>query len=196
MPPLNLYARVRFLYPFCIRDRGCSSHPVFPAPSDRRKTFKQTSGGSRRERFSHGTAFNVRSGCWKNEYVRRWPLALPRRIRSHPAQASARLPLRFCGEILGGFSHFLESSHLDLPDLFTRYVEFTGEVLKRLRFVGQVSCLEDAAFAVVQDIDRGDQRLALVVFSSCSTMMASGEGDDRPDSPAIRRFHRRREAAH
>jgi hypothetical protein len=34
MPPLNLYARVRYLYPFCTRDRGCSAHPAFPAPSD------------------------------------------------------------------------------------------------------------------------------------------------------------------
>src|SRR3984893_18112932 len=28
-----LYARVRFLYPICTRDRGCSAHPAFPAPS-------------------------------------------------------------------------------------------------------------------------------------------------------------------
>ena len=33
MPPLNLYARVRFLLCICTRDRGCSAHPAFPAPS-------------------------------------------------------------------------------------------------------------------------------------------------------------------
>jgi hypothetical protein len=33
-PPLNLYARVRFFAHFCTRDRGCSAHPAFPAPSD------------------------------------------------------------------------------------------------------------------------------------------------------------------
>ena len=34
MPPLNLYARVRFFTrTYCTRDRGCSVHPVFPAPS-------------------------------------------------------------------------------------------------------------------------------------------------------------------
>src|SRR4030081_1277173 len=33
MSPLNLYARVRFLCALCTRDRGCSAHPVFPAPS-------------------------------------------------------------------------------------------------------------------------------------------------------------------
>ena len=34
MPPLNLYARVRVFVHVCTRDRGCSAHPVFPAPSD------------------------------------------------------------------------------------------------------------------------------------------------------------------
>ena len=34
LPPLNLYARVRFFAQFCTRDRGCSAHPAFPAPSD------------------------------------------------------------------------------------------------------------------------------------------------------------------
>jgi len=33
MLPLNLYARVRVLCARCTRDRGCSAHPVFPAPS-------------------------------------------------------------------------------------------------------------------------------------------------------------------
>ena len=31
--PLNLYARVRFLCASSARDRGCSAHPAFPAPS-------------------------------------------------------------------------------------------------------------------------------------------------------------------
>jgi len=36
MFPLDLYARVRLLLPpTCTRDRGCSAHPAFPAPSDR-----------------------------------------------------------------------------------------------------------------------------------------------------------------
>ena len=33
MLPLNLYARVRNFLHHCTRDRGCSAHPVFPAPS-------------------------------------------------------------------------------------------------------------------------------------------------------------------
>jgi hypothetical protein len=36
MPPLDLYARVRFFVHFCTRDRGCSAHPAFPAPSSLR----------------------------------------------------------------------------------------------------------------------------------------------------------------
>src|SRR5260370_6447786 len=35
LPPVNLYARVRFFAQFCTRDRGCSAHPAFPAPSSR-----------------------------------------------------------------------------------------------------------------------------------------------------------------
>ena len=31
--PLDLYARVRTSLCHCTRDRGCSAHPVFPAPS-------------------------------------------------------------------------------------------------------------------------------------------------------------------
>ena len=34
MLPLDLYARVRFFSCICTRDRGCSAHPAFPAPSD------------------------------------------------------------------------------------------------------------------------------------------------------------------
>ena len=44
-----LYARVRFFYPICTRDRGCSAHPAFPAPSFVRDNDRQTSGVSRRE---------------------------------------------------------------------------------------------------------------------------------------------------
>ena len=33
MPPLSLYARARILSLLCARDRGCSAHPAFPAPS-------------------------------------------------------------------------------------------------------------------------------------------------------------------
>ena len=45
---LYLYARVRFLSAFCTRDRGCSKHPAFPAPSLEGQ-FMQASGASRRE---------------------------------------------------------------------------------------------------------------------------------------------------
>ena len=50
MPPLNLYARVRFLCALRTRDRGCSAHPAFlrPLRSEGKET-RQTSGEQRRE---------------------------------------------------------------------------------------------------------------------------------------------------
>jgi hypothetical protein len=49
MPPLNLYARVRFFVQFCTRDRGCSVHPAFPAPSSfGAKLISHDPGASRR----------------------------------------------------------------------------------------------------------------------------------------------------
>src|SRR5664279_359524 len=51
--PLNLYARVRFFAQFCTRDRGCSAHPAFPAPSFRGGSFINTSGASHRESCTH-----------------------------------------------------------------------------------------------------------------------------------------------
>ena len=61
MPPLNLYARVRVFVQFCTRDRGCSAHPVFPAPSVFYEGAKltQTSGGSRRENASAYLLFEI-----------------------------------------------------------------------------------------------------------------------------------------
>ena len=47
LPPLNLYARVRFFVHLCTRDRGCSAHPVFPAPSEQ-EGGKFSSKNSRR----------------------------------------------------------------------------------------------------------------------------------------------------
>ena len=41
--PLDLYARVRTSCAHCTRDRGCSAHPVFPAPS-LGESFGQASG--------------------------------------------------------------------------------------------------------------------------------------------------------
>jgi hypothetical protein len=45
-----LYARVRILDYHCTRDRGCSAHPAFPAPSVfEGESYLQTSGELRRE---------------------------------------------------------------------------------------------------------------------------------------------------
>jgi hypothetical protein len=40
-----------------------------------------------------------------------------------------------------------------------------------------MACFENATFAVVQYVKRGDQCVVLVLLSSCSTTIASGEGD-------------------
>ena len=55
--PLDLYARVRTSLCHCTRDRGCSAHPVFPAPS-------HAGGGKRpgttRARRAAGTRWHIR----------------------------------------------------------------------------------------------------------------------------------------
>src|SRR5665647_740208 len=48
--PLNLYARVRFFAQFCTRDRGCSTHPAFPAPSFGRKVLAKLERNAPRDR--------------------------------------------------------------------------------------------------------------------------------------------------
>ena len=45
---LYLYARVRLLAHFCTRDRGCSKHPAFPAPSFFGRNDLQSPGETRR----------------------------------------------------------------------------------------------------------------------------------------------------
>jgi len=51
MLPLPCMLVCRFVCANRTRDRGCSKHPVFPAPSDRRgrEVLKQISGAMRRE---------------------------------------------------------------------------------------------------------------------------------------------------
>ena len=59
--PLDLYARVRTSLCHCTRDRGCSAHPVFPAPS-LGESFGQASGASRREIVDAYSVVIVREG--------------------------------------------------------------------------------------------------------------------------------------
>ena len=48
-----------FLYPFCTRDRGCSAHPAFPAPSCLRDNDRQASGKSCRENADAYLVFEI-----------------------------------------------------------------------------------------------------------------------------------------
>jgi hypothetical protein len=60
---LYLYARVRTLCAICTRDRGCSKHPAFPAPSDFfGRMILQTSGASRRENVETYSVVVTREG--------------------------------------------------------------------------------------------------------------------------------------
>src|SRR5687768_3272206 len=58
----------------CTRDRGCSAHPAFPAPSILRDNDRQTSGKSRRENadvyllFKAGSKLSQRH---REEHLRR-----------------------------------------------------------------------------------------------------------------------------
>jgi len=54
--PLDLYARVRTSCAHCTRDRGCSAHPVFPAPSrwrERNFSKPRAQGVARRRNCIH-----------------------------------------------------------------------------------------------------------------------------------------------
>jgi hypothetical protein len=54
--PLDLYARVRTSLCHCTRDRGCSAHPVFPAPSHSRAGKRP---GTTRARRVAGTRWHI-----------------------------------------------------------------------------------------------------------------------------------------
>jgi hypothetical protein len=63
LPPLDLYARVRFFVHSCTRDRGCSAHPAFPAPSC---SFQ--GGGNRRKARAYRAARSGICVCKESGY--------------------------------------------------------------------------------------------------------------------------------
>src|SRR5437879_1761814 len=80
MLPLNLYARVRFFAQFCTRDRGCSAHPVFPAPfCFRGGTIQQTSGAASREKAEVCVSPSLRGATRRSNPVPGRKTGLPRR---------------------------------------------------------------------------------------------------------------------
>src|ERR1700754_1297129 len=52
-----------FQYPFCTRDRGCSAHPAFPAPSKAREIFQRLGRSASRGR----KCFSAVIACDKRE---------------------------------------------------------------------------------------------------------------------------------
>ena len=89
--------------------------------------------------------------------------------------------------------HLLEGAHLDLAHALARDAEFGGEVLERDRVVGEAARLEDAPFALVEHVERADQRLVAVIAFLVLGQDAflAGRIVDQPVH-AIRRFRRRR----
>src|SRR6267154_2047268 len=78
LPPLPCMLVCDFRSAFCTRDRGCSAHPAFPAPSSLRDNDMQTSGASRRENADVYPLFDIRiefppRHCERSEAIHRAP---------------------------------------------------------------------------------------------------------------------------
>src|SRR6266702_4480789 len=85
LPPLNLYARVRFFAQSCTRDRGCSAHPAFPAPSVLEGGNVPAKLGRNPPRDREGLSANVSSRLSNEWYARDVQIALG------PSPLSAKL---------------------------------------------------------------------------------------------------------
>src|SRR5664279_4058997 len=72
---------------YCTRDRGCSAHPAFPAPSGWRDNETQTSGDCRREKAGVHLLFEIE---WNSRGV---IARSPHARRSPPAAGKATLLL-------------------------------------------------------------------------------------------------------
>ena len=86
--PLNLYARVR-LFPcaHCTRDRGCSAHPAFPAPSSSRAKRKSRTWG-------RNPSARSRSHAWRSAPVRvesEQGIGSRGSVNSHPDRLAAEI---------------------------------------------------------------------------------------------------------
>src|SRR5258705_8605719 len=103
--------------------------------------------------------------CRRDKVTEAVPLSLPfvpDRANLSPKQRKRIATLRvhrgrrlcFGNAIFGGLAYFLECAHLDLPDALPRHVELHREVFQRHRLIGQMSRLEDTAFARVEDANR------------------------------------------
>src|SRR5437879_3973909 len=92
------------------RDRGCSKHPVFPAPSDfRGAPTMQTSGDQRRENAKlYPPSLRAQRS---NPSLRLWPYGLFRFARNDVERVSPRVdPLSLSFRRMGGAQRY-PSSH-------------------------------------------------------------------------------------
>src|SRR5674476_805131 len=65
--------------------------------------------------------------------------------------------------ILHRLLHLLEGAHLDLAHALARDAEFGCQILERDRIVRETARLEDAPLALVEHVERADQRLVAVI---------------------------------
>src|SRR5262245_2938333 len=72
--------------------------------------------------------------------------------------------------VLDGLLHFFEGAHFNLAHALARHTELGCKLLERDRVVGQSSGLEYAPLALVEHVERRDQRLVPIV-----ALLALGE---------------------
>src|SRR6185369_849341 len=94
-----------------------------------------------------------------------------RRLLLRAAAACDRGRLLHGGDAaLDRLLHLLERANFDLTHALARDAELGGQLLERDWIVGQAARLEDAPLALVEHVERGDQRLVAVV-----ALLALGE---------------------
>jgi hypothetical protein len=85
MLPLDLYARVRLFYHHCTRDRGCSAHPAFPAPSIEEGKLSCIPRAHRRREIAEVWTMIVNASRWGDP------------ARPHPEETAERSSRRMNG---------------------------------------------------------------------------------------------------
>ena len=89
---LYLYARVRLYIISCTRDRGCSKHPAFPAPSREGQSSWKNSGAVRRENANTHSSVTVREGGRSSIPDTSMIEPIGRRLLDRPVKSRAMTP--------------------------------------------------------------------------------------------------------
>src|SRR5262245_8490896 len=139
--------------------------------------FARTNGTDA-PRHSHARACRGHPRLYQHCNIRHgWPgLARPRTFRK------MRLGLVGCDgrcfhrllqrrhAILDGLLHLFEGAHLNLAHALARHAELGCKLLEGDRVISQSPGLEDAPLALIENVERGDERLVSIV-----ALLALGE---------------------